>query len=159
MEKKLKQTKNKQTVSLVVLVCTWQSLSLCAGMEKISKHAASVVHGDVAEQIRHGLSVVDAADGFGQDHAHVHRFDFGTLQFLQVMGHSVGHHHLRVQSHICITVFTEASLLCLCIVLIPALGWNRKTEGENKCMMSHIGKKQNKTKNTMLKFTTWPSPK
>lgn len=63
---------------------------------------ASVVHGDVAEQIRHGLSVVDAANGFGQDHAHVHRFDFGTLQLLQVVGHSVGHHHLQVQSDSCI---------------------------------------------------------
>lgn len=133
------KAKKPNTVSLVVFVCMWQSL--CAGMEKISEHVrrASVVHGDVAEQIRHGLSVVDAADGFGQDHAHVHRFDFGTLQFLQVMGHGVGHHHLRVQSHICITVLRDAVLLCLRIVLKPAPGWNTRTEGENKDTRSQEG--------------------
>lgn len=61
---------------------------------------ASVIHCDVAEQIGHGLSVVDAPDGLGQDHADVHGFDFGTLQLLDVVRHGVGYHHLRVQ-HSC----------------------------------------------------------
>lgn len=55
---------------------------------------ALVVHGDVTEQIGHGLSVVDTADGLGEDHAHVHRLDLRTLELLHLMGHCVGHHHL-----------------------------------------------------------------
>lgn len=58
------------------------------------RRAALVVHGNVAEQVGHGLSVVDAADGFGQNHADVHRLDFGTLELLDFMGDGVGHHHL-----------------------------------------------------------------
>lgn len=38
-----------------------------------------VVHGDVAEQVGHGLSVVDAADGLSQNHTDVHRLDLRTL--------------------------------------------------------------------------------
>lgn len=38
-----------------------------------------VVRGDVAEQVSHGLSVVDAPDGLSQYHADVHSLDFGTL--------------------------------------------------------------------------------
>lgn len=56
---------------------------------------ALVVHADVAEQVGHGLPVVDAADGLRQDHADVHRFDLGTLQLLVLVGDGVGHHHLR----------------------------------------------------------------
>lgn len=37
---------------------------------------------------------MDAADGLGQDHADVHRLDFGTLQLLHLVGDGVGHHHL-----------------------------------------------------------------
>lgn len=55
---------------------------------------ALVVHTYVAEQVGHGLAVVDAADGLRQDHADVHRFDLGTLQLLELMGDGVGHHHL-----------------------------------------------------------------
>lgn len=55
-----------------------------------------VIHGDVAEQVGHGLSVVDAAYGLSQYHADIHSFYFGTLQLLYFMGHGVGHHHLRV---------------------------------------------------------------
>lgn len=55
---------------------------------------ASVVHADVAEQVGHGLAVVDAADGLRQDHADVHRFDLRTLQLLNLVGDRVGHHHL-----------------------------------------------------------------
>ena len=54
-----------------------------------------VIHGDVAEQVGHGLSVVDSSDGLGQDHADVHRLDLGTLELLQLVGDGVGHHHLR----------------------------------------------------------------
>lgn len=54
----------------------------------------SVVHSDIAEQVGHGLSVVDAADGLRQDHADVHRFDLRTLELLELVGDRVGHHHL-----------------------------------------------------------------
>lgn len=37
---------------------------------------------------------MDAADGLGQDHADVHRFDLGTLELLELVGDGVGHHHL-----------------------------------------------------------------
>lgn len=58
---------------------------------------ASVVHSDVAEQISHGLSVVDAPDGLGQDHTDIYSFDFWTLKLLHLMRNSVGHHHLEAQ--------------------------------------------------------------
>lgn len=55
---------------------------------------ASVVHANVAEQVGHGLAVVNTADGLRQDHADVHRFDLWTLQLLELMRDRVGHHHL-----------------------------------------------------------------
>lgn len=54
-----------------------------------------VIHGDVTEQVGHGLSVVDAADGFSQYHADIYSLDFGTLKLLYFMGDCVGDHHLR----------------------------------------------------------------
>ena len=54
----------------------------------------SVVHSDVAEQVGHGLPVVDASDGLGQNHADVHRLDLGALQLLHLVRNRVGHHHL-----------------------------------------------------------------
>ncbi len=53
-----------------------------------------VIHSDVAEQVGHGLSVVDAADGLWQDHANVDCFDLWTLELLELVGDRVGHHHL-----------------------------------------------------------------
>lgn len=58
---------------------------------------ASVIHSDVAEQVGHGLSIVDATDGLSQDHTDIHSFDFWTLQLLNLMWNSVGHHHLEAQ--------------------------------------------------------------
>lgn len=58
---------------------------------------ASVIQSDVTKQIGHGLSVVDAPDGLSQDHTDIHSFDFWTLQLLDLMRYSVGHHHLEVQ--------------------------------------------------------------
>lgn len=58
---------------------------------------ASVIHGDVAEQIGHGLSVVDASDGFGQDHTDIDSLDLWTLQLLYLVRNSVGHYHLGAQ--------------------------------------------------------------
>jgi len=55
----------------------------------------SVVHSDVAEQVGHGLPVVDAADGLRQDHADVNGFDLWTLELLELVGNRVGHHHLE----------------------------------------------------------------
>lgn len=60
---------------------------------------ASVVHSDVAEQISHGLSIVDAPDGLSQDHTDIHSFDFWTLQLLHLMRNSVGHHHLDIHQN------------------------------------------------------------
>lgn len=65
---------------------------MCKGRRRAG--GASVVHADVAEQVGHGLAVVDAADGLRQDHADVHRFDLRTLQLLNLVGDRVGHHHL-----------------------------------------------------------------
>lgn len=55
----------------------------------------SVIHSYVAEQVGHGLPIVDAADGLRQDHADVDCFDLWTLELLQLVGNRVGHHHLR----------------------------------------------------------------
>lgn len=71
---------------------------------------ASIIHSDVAEQIGHGLSVVDAPDGFSQDHTDIHSFDFWALQLLHLVGHSVGHHHLEAQYN---------SLSTFCFSLFP----------------------------------------
>lgn len=38
-----------------------------------------VVHGDVAEQVGHGLAIVNTANGFSQYHADIHSLDFWTL--------------------------------------------------------------------------------
>lgn len=46
---------------------------------RLSLSLTLVVRGDVAEQVGHGLSVVDAPDGLSQYHADVHSLDFGTL--------------------------------------------------------------------------------
>lgn len=40
---------------------------------------ALVVHSDVAEQVSHRLSVVNAADSLSQYHANVHSLYFGAL--------------------------------------------------------------------------------
>uniref|UniRef100_A0A480IX48 Phosphoribosyl pyrophosphate synthase-associated protein 1 isoform X1 n=1 Tax=Sus scrofa TaxID=9823 RepID=A0A480IX48_PIG len=53
-----------------------------------------VVHGDVSEEVGHGLAVVDSANGFGQDQTDVHRLDLGTLQLLHLVRDSICHHHL-----------------------------------------------------------------
>lgn len=59
-----------------------------------------VIHGNVAEQVSHGFSVMGAADGFGQNHTDVHRLDLGTLKLLELMGDRVGHHHLCDEAEI-----------------------------------------------------------
>lgn len=55
-----------------------------------------VVHGDVSEEVGHGLAVVDSPNGFGQDQTDVHRLDLGTLQLLHLVRDSICHHHLVV---------------------------------------------------------------
>ncbi len=59
-----------------------------------------VVYGDIAEQVGHGLPVVNASDGLGQDHTDIHCLDLRTLQFLHLMRDSVGHHHLKYHKDI-----------------------------------------------------------
>lgn len=68
---------------------------------------ASVVHSNVAEQIGHGFSIVDASDRLSQDHTDVHGFDFWTLKLLDLMGNSVGHHHLKAQCTLLLLYFTQ----------------------------------------------------
>ena len=68
------------------------SVSVCVC---VCVRGRSVIHSYVAEQVRHGLPVVDAADGLRQDHADVDCFDLWTLELLQLVGNRVGHHHLR----------------------------------------------------------------
>lgn len=53
-----------------------------------------VVHCDVAEQVGHGLPIVDASDGLGQDHTDVHCLDLWTLELLYLVRDGVSHHHL-----------------------------------------------------------------
>lgn len=43
---------------------------------------------------------MDAPDGLGQDHADIHRLDFGTLELLDFVGDSVGHHYLGDQKFV-----------------------------------------------------------
>lgn len=60
--------------------------------------ASSVIHCDVPEEIRHGFPVVDPPNRFRQNQADVHRLDFRTLQFLDLVRHRVCHHHLEGSS-------------------------------------------------------------
>lgn len=53
-----------------------------------------IIYGDVAEQVGHGFSVMDAADGFSQNHTDVHCLNLGTLELLDLVGDRVRHHHL-----------------------------------------------------------------
>lgn len=59
----------------------------------------SIIHSYIAKQVRHGLPVVDAANGLWQDHADVYRLDLWTLELLQLVRNRVGHHHLE-QRHV-----------------------------------------------------------
>lgn len=68
-------------------------VSVCVFV-RVSERGHSVVHANVAKQVRHGLSIVDAADGLRQYHADVNRFNLWTLELLELMGDCVGHHHL-----------------------------------------------------------------
>lgn len=61
--------------------------------QKVAK--LSIIHAYVAEQVRHRLSVVNATDCLGQDHADVDRLNFGTLQFLDLMWNGVCDNHLQ----------------------------------------------------------------
>jgi len=79
-------------VCVCVCVCVCMCVCVC-----VCVCVASVVDSNVAEQIRHGLSVVDPPDGLRQDHTDVHSFDFRTLELLHIVRHSVGHHHLEAQ--------------------------------------------------------------
>ena len=58
--------------------------------------ARLVLHGDVLEQVGHGLLVVDAADGLRQHGRDVHRLDLVALHLLHVVGHRVGYYNLQV---------------------------------------------------------------
>lgn len=62
-----------------------------------------VIYGDIAEQVGHGFSIMDAANGFSQNHADVHRLDLGTLELLDLVGDRVSHHHLRDKNGATIT--------------------------------------------------------
>lgn len=72
--------------------------SVCAGTCLL--RVSSVVHSNVAEQIGHGLSVVDAPDGLGQDQTHVYSPDLWTLQLLHLVRNGVRHHHLQTTQQI-----------------------------------------------------------
>lgn len=67
-------------------------------LEEASLKLSLIVYGDVPEEVSHGLAVVDTADGLGQDHAHIHRFDLGTLQLLYFVWDGVCNHHLQQES-------------------------------------------------------------
>lgn len=54
-----------------------------------------VIHANITEQVRHGFSIVDAANGFWQDHADIHRLDLGTLEFLDLVWNGVGDNDLH----------------------------------------------------------------
>lgn len=53
-----------------------------------------VIDSDVAEEIGHGLAVVDSPDGFRQDQTDIHSLYLGALQLLHLVRNSVGHYHL-----------------------------------------------------------------
>lgn len=55
----------------------------------------SIIHAYVAKQVRHRLSVVNATNCLGQDHADVDRLDLGTLQFLDLVWNGVCDNHLQ----------------------------------------------------------------
>lgn len=54
-----------------------------------------VIYSDITEEVGHGFSVMDAANGFSQNHADVHGLDLWTLELLDLVGDRVSHHHLR----------------------------------------------------------------
>lgn len=56
--------------------------------------AALVINSDVAEQIGHGLAVVDPPDGLRENQADIHSLYLGALQLLHFVRNCVGHHHL-----------------------------------------------------------------
>lgn len=66
--------------------------------------SALVIDSDVAEEISHGLAVVDSPDGFREDQTDIHSLYLGALQLLHLMRNSVGHYHLwraRKERNLC----------------------------------------------------------
>lgn len=53
-----------------------------------------VIDSDVAEEIGHGLAVVDSPDGLREDQTDIHSLYLGALQLLHLVRNSVGHYHL-----------------------------------------------------------------
>lgn len=54
-----------------------------------------VIDSDVAEEIGHGLAVVDPSDGFGEDQTDIHSLYLGALQLLHLVRNCVGYYHLQ----------------------------------------------------------------
>ena len=66
-------------------------------VSKLDGHSGrgdSVVQPHVAEEVRHGLVVVDAPYGLTQQHTDVHSFDLVTMHLFHLVRDSVSHHHL-----------------------------------------------------------------
>lgn len=55
---------------------------------------ALVIDSDVAEEIGHGLAIVDSSDGFRENQTDIHSLYLGTLQLLYLMRNCVGYYHL-----------------------------------------------------------------
>lgn len=53
-----------------------------------------VIHSDVSEKVRHGLSVVDSPNRFRKNQTDIHGLYLGTLQLLHLVRDSIRHHHL-----------------------------------------------------------------
>ena len=103
----------KATTAYVTVV---KSLGLTVWTQRICA-CSSVIYCDVTEQVSHGLSIVDASDGLGQDHTDVHCLDLGTLELLDLVRDCISHHHLggdkdtkwraRVQQDLCLRMSFE----------------------------------------------------
>ena len=66
------------------------------GLEKhFSLAVASIVCRNMLEQVRHGLLVVNASDGFRQHHADVDGSDLAALHLLRFVRHRVRYDNLR----------------------------------------------------------------
>lgn len=54
-----------------------------------------IVKSDIAEELAHGLVVVDATDSFAEHQRDVHRLDLVAAHLLHLVRYSVRHNHLQ----------------------------------------------------------------
>lgn len=98
----LKPRENKKWLNRNIKVSMMLHSSVSAsslaqfGVYSVSlEEEALIIQSYISEEVRHGLPVMDPANGFWEDHADIHSLDFRALEFLYFMWDCVCNNHLQ----------------------------------------------------------------